>query len=701
MNNSTPVDYKDNYSIQSFPNSQSDKSKPSYDKPNSQNKIEGVWSFNNQNFIQVINSQITHENIQSSGQQSIKSNHDKIEINSNYPLQNQQLQQLNAIQSQWLFNNQNLSQGVNSQITHENDQFSVQQSKKSNQDKSQTSCDKLNNQVKVTKIGNIESLNNLQQQQQINSLQFLQQFTNQHIINQGISSQSQISHQNECDFPISEINEVEIRSINPEEKSQQIYQSFQLIIQNHKQFQLNKDQIEEKLRKKSYELDCCIQTGEENLIKIIFNLTQGLIDLYNQSILHLDIKPQNILFDDKGNYIYCDFGISVIYQEGETFFKMAFTQKYASPEQEKHQISKIGFTSDTYSLGKTLIKVLKKFKEDNPNSQILRFVDSLKNIIVNQMIQDEIKKRSDCYSIHSQFSDELLKIKDMFADLEFFREIENDINHYLRQQSLTMIVNNQINLKTIEIIEEDWPSDVKIFYFEYNQVGLQETGLEKLQKFSNLTSELDRKYGIGLVQAEGIVACLEQFQNLTNFDIDLSNDLEGAQGIGLGLKNLQNLTNLVLDKNKNSIFPERAEGIVASLQKLQNLTNLTLNINKNFMSSEQAKGIAAGLQTLQNLTNLTLNVSKNFMSSEQAKGIAAGLQTLQNLTNLTLNVSSNNIGLEKTKGIVEGLKKLKNLTNLTLFLTDNDLYREQKKEIRKTLEKLKNLTDLTLHLDFI
>ncbi|KAL4513035.1 hypothetical protein ABPG72_017720 [Tetrahymena utriculariae] len=288
MNNSTPFDYKDNYSIQSFPNSQSDKSKASYDKPHSENKIEaeGIkdsqqknqfqklnftqpkFFFNNQNFSQGINSQFIHESIQSSGQQSIKSNHnksqpscDKFEINSICFLQNQ---------SQQLFNNQNLSQGVNSQIILENDQFSVQQSKKSNQDKSQTSYDNFNNQIKVTEIGNKESFNKLNQQQ-INSLQFQQQFTNQHIINQGISSQSQSSHQNEYDFPQNEINEAEIVSINPEGKPQKNYQSCQLIqdLTKNEQFQLKKEQIKEKLRKKFYELlDCCIQTGDKQSFQL-------------------------------------------------------------------------------------------------------------------------------------------------------------------------------------------------------------------------------------------------------------------------------------------------------------------------------------------------------------------------------------------------------------------------------------------------
>ncbi|KAL4513034.1 hypothetical protein ABPG72_017719, partial [Tetrahymena utriculariae] len=507
MNNSTPVDNKDNSSIKQFANNYSDKSKSSYDKVNNQAKIGGVGSiYSQERQLNTINSFIRHENIQFPSQQPIKSNHDK----------------------------------------------------------SLPSYDKSHSQNMVIEVINIESLNNLKQQQ------FQKYSSNPHIKNQGNSSQSQISYQNECFFPLSGFNEVEVGPINPDEKSQQIYNSFQLI-QNHtynEQFQQNKKQIEEQLRKK-YELGCCIQTGgeslifenkknkniiikiifnqtidsintqkeiferiknerngknflqlidhikindnihifihkkcqkslyqklnfennktefkEEHLIKILFNLIQGLIDLNNQSIIHLDIKPQNILVDSQGNYIYCDYGTSVIQKEGENFSLRGHSQPYSSLEQKNGDISKIGFASDIYSLGVTLMEVLKKFTTSNPNSLISKFVEFIQNIIRQKMIQDKIKNRSDCYSIHYDFTEELFKIKDKIADLKFFREITNEINYYLRQQYLliskqtlkqqsnsllnkimpSMILNKRIHLQSIEKIEQKWPSDVTIFY---------------------------------------------------------------------------------------------------------------------------------------------------------------------------------------------------------------------------------------------
>ncbi|KAL4513041.1 hypothetical protein ABPG72_017726 [Tetrahymena utriculariae] len=515
---------------------QSKKSNQLYDKPNSQNKVVEFRSGHssqkqqlqeiNSFWPQEINYQITHENVQSSVQQTKYSNHDKSQPSNNTlniqfqeikvgnldPLEYKNQQQLRS-----QVTNQNISnQGIISQssISHQNDQLSFQQSKKSNHDKSQESHDKFKSQDIEIKLGNIESSDNLKQSQ-INNQQYQLQFTNQNITNQGISQQSQISHKNEYDFSLSEIKEVDVKSINPLDQLQN-YQRCQpkQNNENFDKFQLNKEQIKKKLCEKFYELDRIIKTGgealifedkkkkniiirivfnqtidsiniqkkifylmknerngknflqlinhiqvkddihifihkkcqkmlsediqiefnEEKLIKIIFNLTQGLIDLYNKRILHLDIKPENILVDDKGNYIYCDYGISVIYKEGEKIVLRGHSEKYASPEQKNYDKSKIGFTSDTYSLGKTLLEVLKKFKTINPNSQILSFVKSIKNIIKKQMIQEEIEKRSDCYSIHSQFSDELLKIKDNFAHFKFFREIKNEINHYLRQQ---------------------------------------------------------------------------------------------------------------------------------------------------------------------------------------------------------------------------------------------------------------------------
>ena len=54
----------------------------------------------------------------------------------------------------------------------------------------------------------------------------------------------------------------------------------------------------------------------EKLAKVIFKkLVLGLQFLHNNKICHLDIKPENIIFDDKFWPVYIDFGFSKIYKD--------------------------------------------------------------------------------------------------------------------------------------------------------------------------------------------------------------------------------------------------------------------------------------------------------------------------------------------------------------------------------------------------
>lgn len=49
---------------------------------------------------------------------------------------------------------------------------------------------------------------------------------------------------------------------------------------------------------------------EEEIWKLIHDVASGLAYLHQHDIVHQDIKPDNILMDDNGNYLITDFGIS-------------------------------------------------------------------------------------------------------------------------------------------------------------------------------------------------------------------------------------------------------------------------------------------------------------------------------------------------------------------------------------------------------
>ena len=96
----------------------------------------------------------------------------------------------------------------------------------------------------------------------------------------------------------------------------------------------------------------------EKQAKIIFKkIVEGIKFCHNKNICHLDIKPENIIFDNKFEPIIIDFGLSKKINDGKIYEGKTGTKQYECPEMWKIE-KYTGVEADIFSLGALLFNLI-------------------------------------------------------------------------------------------------------------------------------------------------------------------------------------------------------------------------------------------------------------------------------------------------------------------------------------------------------
>lgn len=102
--------------------------------------------------------------------------------------------------------------------------------------------------------------------------------------------------------------------------------------------------------------------SEKVALRYIRQVASALKYIHSRNMMHLDVKPDNILLDSEGNAILIDFGISKHYdKEGKatTLTPGGYTPGYAAGSQMAgSKVNSFSPTLDIYSLGATLYNLL-------------------------------------------------------------------------------------------------------------------------------------------------------------------------------------------------------------------------------------------------------------------------------------------------------------------------------------------------------
>ena len=116
----------------------------------------------------------------------------------------------------------------------------------------------------------------------------------------------------------------------------------------------------------------------DQLRRVITQVGDALDCAHAQGLVHRDVKPSNILIDERGNCLLADFGIAKILEGADTLTATGFligTPKYMSPEQGMGK--PIDGRSDIYSLGVVLYEMATgevPFQAETPMAVVVKHI---------------------------------------------------------------------------------------------------------------------------------------------------------------------------------------------------------------------------------------------------------------------------------------------------------------------------------------
>ncbi len=98
---------------------------------------------------------------------------------------------------------------------------------------------------------------------------------------------------------------------------------------------------------------------EEQTWRLISDLLSALSAAHRASILHLDVKPSNVLLDGNGGYVLTDFGVAQasrmskgLMHQGQLAISMG-THGYRAPEQAHGSVQSFDLRTDLWGVGAT------------------------------------------------------------------------------------------------------------------------------------------------------------------------------------------------------------------------------------------------------------------------------------------------------------------------------------------------------------
>ncbi|XP_009605940.1 G-type lectin S-receptor-like serine/threonine-protein kinase SD2-5 [Nicotiana tabacum] len=150
-------------------------------------------------------------------------------------------------------------------------------------------------------------------------------------------------------------------------------------------------------------------------LRIISDIAKGLAYLHeecNQKIIHLDIKPQNILLDQNFNAKISDFGLSKLIEKNKSkvVTRMRGTRGYLAPEWLSSVITE---KVDVYAFGIVLLELLcgrKNLDWSQADEEDVHLVSVFRRKAEQEQLMDMVDKNNEDMQLHKEAVTEMMSI---------------------------------------------------------------------------------------------------------------------------------------------------------------------------------------------------------------------------------------------------------------------------------------------------